>query len=69
MTLGVVASKCLPRLPFGSIVQLGSHDAECTLELQLQPHWLALEMLVEDGPGVEIISQLWFGMWLVVLLA
>ena len=65
--LGVVASICLPYLPFGNIVPLGTHDAEYTLELQLQLHWMALDMLVEDGPSVEILTQSRFVMWLVEL--
>ena len=39
------------------------------LKLQLQPHWLALELLVEDGPGVDILAQLRFVMCLVELPA
>ena len=67
MTLGFVASGCLPHLSFGAIVPLGTYDDEYTLELQLQPHWMALDLLVEYGPGVEILAQLRFGMWLVAL--
>ena len=68
-TLGVVASGCLPHLPFGAIGPLGPHDAEYTLELQMQPHWLARDLLEDDRTFVEIISQLRFGMWLVSLPA
>ena len=66
MTLGVVVLDCLPHLPFGAICPHRPHDAEYTLELQMQPHWLALEVLVEDGSGLEILAQLRFGMWLFV---
>ena len=65
--LKVAASVYLPHSPFGAIASLRLHDAECTLELQLQPHWLALDLLVADGPGAENIAQLQFVMWLVVL--
>ena len=67
MTLVVADSGCLPHLPFGTIGPLGPHDSECTLELHLQPHWLALALIVEDRLGVENLAQLRFGMWLVVL--
>ena len=67
--IGVVASGYLPHLPFGAIGLLGPYDSGCTLKLLLQPHWMALELLVGDGPGVENHAQLWFGMWLVVLPA
>ena len=56
MTLGVVASVCLPYLPFGDIGPLGPHGAECILLLHLHPHCLEVEMLVEYGLGIEIIS-------------
>ena len=68
-TVGAVASVFLPHLPFGTIDPLGLHDAEYILELQLQPYWMALELLVEDGKGVETFPQLQFGMWLVALPA
>ena len=45
------------------------HDAGCTLELQLRPHCLVLELLVGDGLGAENHSQLQFGMCLVILPA
>ena len=67
MTLGVVASGYIPHLPIGDIGPLGPHDDECTLELQMQSYWLALELLVEDGTGIETLDQLLFGMWLVAL--
>ena len=35
----------------------------------MHPHWLALDLLVEDGPGSENLSQLQFSMWLVALPA
>ena len=52
MLLEVPASECLPHLPLGAIGPLRPHDAEFTLELNLQPHWLALELLVGYRPGV-----------------
>ena len=67
LILKVVALVYLPHLPFSAIGPLGLHDDGCTLELQLQTHWLALEMLVWDGPGADNISQWNFGMWLVAL--
>ena len=54
-------------MPFITIGPLGPHDAKCILELQLQPHLLALVLLLKDRPGNENLAQLWFGMWLVVL--
>ena len=54
-------------LPFGAIGPLGLHEAGCTLEFQLHPYWLALELLVGGGPGDKNISQLQCGMWLVAL--
>ena len=69
MILKVAASVYLPHLPFGAIGPLGMHDAGCTLELQLQPHWLALELLVRYSPGAENIAQLQFSIWLVALPA
>ena len=67
MILEVAASGCLPCLPFGTIGPHGLHDYECTLELQVQPHWLALYLLVGDGPGAENHSQLRSVMWLFAL--
>ena len=69
MILKVAALRYLPHLPFGAIGTLGMNDAGCTLELQLQSHWLALELPVGDRLGDENISQLQFGMWLVSLPA
>ena len=69
MTIEVSASGCLPHLPFGATGPIGPHDSECTLELQLHLHWMALEMLVRDGPGVENHAKLRFGMCLVALPA
>ena len=43
------------------------HDAGCTVEFQLNPHWLALELLVGDGLGSENIAQLQLCKWLVAL--
>ena len=63
------ASGRLPHLPFGAIGPLGPYDAEYTLELQMQPYWLSLDLLVENGLGVEIISQLQLGMWLVAFIS
>ena len=48
----VSASGYLPHLPFGAIGPLGPYDAGCTLELQPNPHWMAMEILVGDSPGV-----------------
>ena len=59
----------LPHLPFGAIGPLGTHNCGCTLELNLQPYWLAQELLLEDRSGAENHAQLQFGMWLVALLA
>ena len=67
MILEVDVSGYLPHLPFGDIGPLSPHDAGCTLELQLLPHWLALELLVGDVPVTESHAQLQFGMWLVAL--
>ena len=69
LNLGVVDSGCLPHLPFVAIGPLGPHDAEYTLELHLQLHWLVLDLLVKDGPGVEILAQLRFCIRLVALTA
>ena len=65
MIIKVSASEYLPYLPFGAIGKLGLHDAGFILELQLQPHWLALELFVGEGLGAENLSHLQFGMWLV----
>ena len=43
------------------------HEYVYTLELQLQPYWLVLEMLVGGRFGAETLAQLQFGMWLVAL--
>ena len=67
--LEVAASGYLPHLPFDDIVPLGPHDSGCTSELQLQLHWLALDLLVGDDPGAENHDQLQFGIWLVALPA
>ena len=69
MTLSVIASGCILLLTFGTIGPLRPHDAEYTLELQLQLHCLALELIVSDSPRLDIIAPLRLGMWLVVLLA
>ena len=69
MILEISASGCLLHLLFGTIGPLGPHDAECTLELHLQPYWLSLDLLLGDGMGVENHAQLRFSMWLVELLA
>ena len=45
------------------------HEAGCTLEFQLQQHWLALELLVGGGPGAENLAKLQFSKWLVALPA
>ena len=67
--LKFAASRYLPHLPFGAIGPPGMHESGCTLEVQQHPYWLALELLVGDGPGAGNISQLQCGMWLVVLPA
>ena len=56
MILKVSASGYLPHLPFGTIGTLGVNDAGCTLELQLQPYWLGLDLLVRYMPGAENMS-------------
>ena len=65
----VSASGYLPHLPFVAIGPLGLHEAECTLEFQMNPYWLALDLLVGGGPGAENIAQLQCGIWLVALPA
>ena len=67
MILKVTASGYIPHLLFGAIGPLGLNDSGCTLYLQLQTHWLSLELLVGDGLGAGNISQLQFFMWLVSL--
>ena len=67
MILKVGASGYLPHLPFGSIGPFGLHEAGCTLEFQLYPYWLALELLVGDGQGSGNLAQLQFSKWLVAL--
>ena len=69
MILKVAASGYIPHLLFGAIGPFGMHEAGCTLEFQLHPYWLAMELLVGGGPGAENLAQLQFGKWLVVLLA
>ena len=69
MNLGAAASGCFLHLPFGAIGPLGPYDAECTLELQLHPYWMALELIAEEGTGIEKLSQLQFYMSLVALSA
>ena len=44
------------------------HDVGYTFGLCLQLHWLELELLVEDGQGVQILARCLFGMWLAALL-
>ena len=56
MTIGDVASVCLPHLTFGAIGPLGPHDAEYTLELQLQPNFLALKLIIKYIPGIGILA-------------
>ena len=65
----VAALGYLLHLPFGAIGPLGIHEDECTLEFQLHPYWLALELIVGGGPGAENIAQLQCGIWLVALPA
>ena len=62
MILKVAASVYLPHLPFGAIGPLGMHESGCTLEFQLHPYWLALELLMGGRPGAENIAQLKCGM-------
>ena len=69
MIIKVSASGYLPHLSFATIGPLGLHEAGCTLEFQLHPYWLALEMLVGGRPGAEFFSQLQFGKWLVAFPA
>ena len=56
--LKVSVSGYLPHLLFDAIGPLVMNEAGCTLEFQLHPYWLALDLLVGDGPGAENISQL-----------
>ena len=56
--IGVVASGYLLHLPFGAIGPFGMHESGCTLEFQLHPYWVALELLVGGGPGAENLAQL-----------
>ena len=67
MILKVAASGYLLDLLFGAIGPLGLHEARCTLEFQLHPYWLALELLVGGEPGAENLAKLHCGMWLVAL--
>ena len=36
---------------------LGTHDAGFTLELQIPPHFLALDLLLGDRSGAEIMPN------------
>ena len=67
--LKVSASGYILHLPFVANGPLGLHDSGCTLELQLQSHWLELDLLVGEGPVAENISLLQFVMWLVAFTA
>ena len=58
MILKVAVSGYLPHLLFGAIGTLGLHEAGCTLEFKLHLYWLALELLLGDGPGAENLVQL-----------
>ena len=69
MITKVDASGYLLHLTFGAIGPLGLDEAGCTVEFQLHTYWLALDLLVGGGLGVENISQLQCGMWLVALPA
>ena len=69
MSLKVAGSGYLPHLSFGAIGTLGLHEAGCTLEFQLHPYWLALELLVGVGPGAGNLAKLQFFKWLVALPA
>ena len=64
VNLGVVVSRCILNSPFCVTGPFGPHYAGYTLGLRLQLHWLAMEPIVEDEPGVEILSCLLFCMWL-----
>ena len=59
----------LLHLTCGAIGPLGTHDTGYTLELNLQPHWLVLDLLVGYGPGVEYHALLQFGMCIVAFPA
>ena len=52
------------RSPYDTTVPLGAHAVESTLGLCLQLYCLALDLLVEDGTGVGILSRLLFVMCL-----
>ena len=69
MNLEGIVLGYLLHLPFDAIGALGPHDDRCTLELQMQPHFLVLKMLVGDGPDTEGHYQSQFVMWLVTLPA
>ena len=68
VTPGVADLGCLLHSPFDSTGPLMLHDVGSTFGLCLQLHWLELELLVEDGQGVQILARCLFGMWLAALL-
>ena len=57
MILKVSALVYIPHLPFGAIGPLGLNEAICTLEIQLQPHWLVLDMLLGVGLTLKILTN------------
>ena len=63
----VAAWGCLLCSSFGATGPLGAHDVGYTSRLWLQLHWVTLELLLKDGPGIEIIARLLFYMWLAAL--
>ena len=69
MILKFSASGYLLHLPFGAIGPFGLHESRCTLEFQLHPHWLALELILVDRQGTENLAQLQFSMYMDALTA
>ena len=69
MNPGVSDSGCLMCSLLCVTSPLGMHDVGFTLVLRMHLHWVVLEIIVEDGLGVEIIYQLLFGIWLAALPA
>ena len=60
---------CILNSLFGATGPLGLHDVWCILGLILQLHWATLELLLKDGPGVEIYAQWLFGVSMDILPA
>ena len=69
VTQRVVASRCLLISLYGATSTLGPHDFGYILGLRLQMYWVAMDMLVEDGMGVEILARWSFGICLASLPA